>query len=515
MPFPFRRSTKLLKRIAIVLLVLSITWMAIRTKIKDGSESSWPSELIHKNHKQLEKDNRDNENKWKSLVLSGLKTGIREAKGRYTDMFASKRLSNLESTGLKNENVELVGASPSPMEANGEGVSTVTASLNGKKHFTEAVNEVIGHNNRLKEAHIVEGTSYLPPCMNVHAFYYPWYSSPKIDGHYSHWNHRILPHWDKEIDKLYKKYSHQPPNDIASDFYPELGAYSSRDPQVLQEHFKQIVDARIGVIVVSYYPAGTADENGKPWDDLYSLLLDKAAENGVKVTFHIEPYKGRNEKSVRDDIVHIIDSYGSHKGFYRYNINNYRWVPLFYVYDSYLTKQESWAKILKADGPDTIRGTKYDSVMIGLLVDMPHSSYTTVGGFDGMYSYFAANGFTYGSRWENWREISVRSTDTKSLFIPSVGPGYIDTNIRPWNSENTRDRSSGGYYKDSWRHALEVKPKIISITSFNEWHEGTQIEKAISKSTNLRSYLDYKPFSPDYYLKLTRSFVHEFKECNI
>lgn len=32
------------------------------------------------------------------------------------------------------------------------------------------------------------------------------------------------------------------------------------------------------------------------------------------------------------------------------------------------------------------------------------------------------------------------------LFIPSVAPGYIDTQIRPWNDINTRDREVCGNY---------------------------------------------------------------------
>ena len=384
--------------------------------------------------------------------------------------------------------------------------------VEGTRHLDYNIDPALGdtgHENVKARKHV----SAQRPCTNVHAFYYPWYGNPKKDGHYSHWNHMVLPHWDKEVDKIYKKTSHEPPNDIASDFYPELGAYSSRDPHIINEHFSQLASARIGVIAVSYYPSGTADENGKPWDDMYSLLLDKAAENSMKVTFHIEPYKGRNAKTVRDDILHIVDTYGSHKGFYRYKITRYRQVPLFYVYDSYLTRQEDWAAVLQPDGPNTIRGTKYDSMVIGLLVEMPHSSYVSIGGFDGLYTYFASNGFTYGSRWDKWKEISTRSHEMNFLFIPSVGPGYIDTNIRPWNSENTRGRLAGGYYKSSWGSALEVKPKIISITSFNEWHEGTQIEKAIPKSSHSRKYFDYEPFGSDYYLKLTRNFIDDYQEC--
>jgi len=32
------------------------------------------------------------------------------------------------------------------------------------------------------------------------------------------------------------------------------------------------------------------------------------------------------------------------------------------------------------------------------------------------------------------------------IFIPSIGPGYDDEAVRPWNGENTKDRQTGQYY---------------------------------------------------------------------
>ena len=50
-----------------------------------------------------------------------------------------------------------------------------------------------------------------------------------------------------------------------------------------------------------------------------------------------------------------------------------------------------------------------------------------------------------------------------------------------------------------WEEALATDPTIVSVTSFNEWHEGTQIESAVKK----QGYEDYGN-DPDFYLKLTR-----------
>jgi glycoprotein endo-alpha-1,2-mannosidase len=97
------------------------------------------------------------------------------------------------------------------------------------------------------------------------------------------------------------------------------------------------------------------------------------------------------------------------------------------------------------------------------------------------------------------------------LFIPSVGPGYIDTRIRPWNNSTTRDRANGRYYQKMFHAAIAVKPEIISITSYNEWHEGTQIEPAAPKNIKGFTYVDYSPLSPTAYLDLTAELVENFE----
>ena len=81
---------------------------------------------------------------------------------------------------------------------------------------------------------------------DVHIFYYPWYLSEGYDGRWKHWNHNRLPYWKKgEIDK-YSTSGHTPVDDIAADFYPELGPYSSNDPSVIKQHMKWIKQSGAG-----------------------------------------------------------------------------------------------------------------------------------------------------------------------------------------------------------------------------------------------------------------------------
>ena len=130
----------------------------------------------------------------------------------------------------------------------------------------------------------------------------------------------------------------------------------------------------------------------------------------------------------------------------------------------------------------------------------------------------SANGFT-----------AAAAAQYSLLFIPCFGPGYVDTKVRPWNGATTRSRASGEYYDRAFSTALEVRAPILGITSYNEWHEGTQLEPAarleevaqdplaqgyteefaeqIRKGTF--GYQDYGPLVPDAYLVQTTRWVAE------
>lgn len=347
------------------------------------------------------------------------------------------------------------------------------------------------------------------PNYNLHAFYYPWYGTPEHDGQYLHWNHPYIPHWNKKEAQKWPNYTHKPPDDIGSNFYPLLGAYSSRDTKVIDVHMRMMRYARIGVIVVSWYPPGDADNQGREPDSLLPLILEGASKYNLKVALHIEPYKGRNSVTLKENLKYIDQKYGSHPAFYRTSLNNKKDVPLIYIYDSYLVDSQDWAAIFAADGKESVRNTELDGIFIGLLVESGHKQHIVDSHFDGFYTYFATNQFTYGSTWKKWPELAEFAHTKGLTFIPSVGPGYVDTEVRPWNGANTRKRLGGKYFNEAFTNALNVNPAFVSITSFNEWHEGTQIEPAIDMKIQSRRYEDYGSKGPNFYLDLTKAWVEK------
>lgn len=344
------------------------------------------------------------------------------------------------------------------------------------------------------------------PCSKVHAFYYAWYGNPSFDETWQHWNHEYMANWDKKDKRKMPTGKHNPENlDIGASFYPELGAYSSRDPKVIAKHMKMLRQSQVGVFVLSWYPPGLNDPHGNTIDELVPVLLDAAELEGLKMAFHIEPYAGRGPLSLRENLSYIHESYGKHPAFYKV-----KGKPFYYVYDSYLTTAKEWSRLLKPGGDLSVRGTSLDAFFIGLVVDYKHRTQLKSAGFDGFYTYFGANGFSYGSTWKNWRSLSIFARRNSLIFIPSVAPGYDDMRVRPWNGENTRLRRKGAYYDIAWRTFLELGLQYVSITSFNEWHEGTQIEPAVPKDITGYSYSSYIPSNPSFYLEKTRDWIQSF-----
>ncbi|CAB0032171.1 unnamed protein product [Trichogramma brassicae] len=102
-------------------------------------------------------------------------------------------------------------------------------------------------------------------------------------------------------------------------------------------------------------------------------------------------------------------------------------LPVMYIYDSYVFPSSAWWELLSDRGNLTLRGTELDAIYIGLLVESAHRNHIKKSHFDGFYTYFGINGFSFGSSWKNWRDLNKFANQNGLLFIPSLGPGYIDT----------------------------------------------------------------------------------------
>ncbi len=331
------------------------------------------------------------------------------------------------------------------------------------------------------------------PDPRVHAFYYPWYGTLERDGEWRHWAH-------DQMGDVAERRRYPGGEDIGADFYPAGGCYSSTDPSLLARHMAELRRAGVGTLCASWWGEDSFEDRALP------ALLDAAAAAGLRVSLHLEPFPGRDAPTSRAALAYLFGRLGDHPGLFRLEGR-----PVVFVYDSYLTPAAEWRRLLEPDGDLTIRGSAHDALMIGLWVEPGHGDELAGAGFDGLYSYFATDGFTYGSTTANWPAMAAFARERDLLFVPCVGPGYADLRIRPWNGANQRGREGGAYYSRMVEAALSVSPPLIGLTSFNEWHEGTQIEPAEARSLPDFTYRDYGKRGPEGYLELTEHWVRRYR----
>ncbi|MEV4132128.1 hypothetical protein AB0J72_08175 [Dactylosporangium sp. NPDC049742] len=109
--------------------------------------------------------------------------------------------------------------------------------------------------------------------------------------------------------------------------------------------------------------------------------------------------------------------------------------------------------------------------------------------FGGMYTYDGIAAATA----PGWANANAYCRANGLAWAPSVAPGYIDDRAVPGNTTPTLGRDNGAAYDRAWNNALTQggTPSWVSITSFNEWHEGSSIEPASSNPPAGYGYLTY------------------------
>jgi glycoprotein endo-alpha-1,2-mannosidase len=269
----------------------------------------------------------------------------------------------------------------------------------------------------------------VPPRISI--FYYAWYGTPARDGAWQHWGQG----------------AYVPPGAIGSTFYPSRGAYSSADPSVVRSQMREIAGAGIDSVVVSWWGPGSVE------DARLRPVAAAAAAAGRGVSLHVEPWAGRSPAAVVDAL-QDIRSLGIHD---------------VYVYDSTREPDDEWRAALG----------RLDGMRVFAHTSMPGRALK--GGFDGLYTYdvLVNDGNAFGRMCASARQLGL-------ACAPSVGPGFDAT--RATGETRVRKRRNGRFYDHMWSSAIRARPDVVTITSYNEWHEGTQIEPSRVMSGPYESY---------------------------
>lgn len=256
----------------------------------------------------------------------------------------------------------------------------------------------------------------------VAIFYYPWYGTPARDGAWEHWNQN----------------NHKPPGDVYSRYYPAGGPYSSADPAVVDQQMAEIASAGVDEVVISWWGRGSQEDQRLP------LVLAAARRHRLQPAIHLEPYPGRSPATIAQDLPYLA-SLG---------------IRDVYVYHPRDFAAAEWATV-RTGAPVSMR----------LFAGTELVGFAAAGHFDGFYTYDFVD---YGGA--KFIRLCAQAHAVHLLCGPSVGPGY--DGVRAGESALVSPRRNGATYDNLWVAAIAAHPDIVTITSFNEWGEGTQIEPA-------------------------------------
>ena len=253
-------------------------------------------------------------------------------------------------------------------------------------------------------------------------------------------------------------------DDIPSNYYPRLDAYSSGSSDVLDLHMYWISRAGIGTIVVSWWGKGSYE------DDLLPKIFKAADKWGLKVAFYIEAYGGgyvrrsggktigtRTPQTAMNDVKYLIDKYGCQRALYR---RQGRPVFMFFAARTYKGgDQTEWKQVWRT----LHSSSNYNPVVIAHDTNL--NERIIAGGWDGGHDYGTGAAYKTSSSWKTLA--SKYAAAGKTVYF-TVSPGYDKS--RTNTDDPVISRQNGQLYKTMWTRAIAAKKNKnpVIISTFNE-----------------------------------------------
>lgn len=260
------------------------------------------------------------------------------------------------------------------------------------------------------------------------AAYYPWYGRP--DGPSGRWVH-----WE-------------PARRYASTRQPAAGYYDSLSKDVVATHCALAREAGLSGFLASWWGPGTHEDRAFP------LLLAEAARAELEVAPYVE--RARDAADLVAQVRYLLERYASSPAALRIGGR-----PAIFLY----------ARVVPLADDATLGALRRLAPEPFLVADglVPEN----VRRFDGVHSYIALD-LPPEAAGALYRAVARACAAEGKTFIATAIPGYDDTAAR---TPGTRLERRGTEVFHRWlTAALGSGADGLLVTSFNEWHEGTEIE---------------------------------------
>ncbi|MBD3185614.1 hypothetical protein GF325_02200 [Candidatus Bathyarchaeota archaeon] len=339
----------------------------------------------------------------------------------------------------------------------------------------------------------------------VCAFYYTWYGNATAYYGELPGTENLLLHWGESHPDLDPPIIHDPlsdPWDIASAQHPTLNTsnvtlYDSCDVDAIKYHLDLASGAGIDTFICTWWGPN------EPEDYKFRQVLNITERDGYPMehSVYFESNQGSYNKTnpacvdnLYQHLKFIVEQYGNHSNFLRIDdASTGKERPVIFVYSP--TAKASWQNW--TDALSLLHGDGLYPFLIGDIGNPEAPSLEETRIFDGIHVYNPLGLYANepSKALSRFQELVIGSRFSGKLACTTVLPGYNDTQVR--HGTAILERENGATYNTTWEVALESNCDWVLICTWNEWHEGSEIEPSYQNGT--------------YYVDATAPFVSAFK----
>lgn len=347
----------------------------------------------------------------------------------------------------------------------------------------------------------------------VWAYYHPFFGNPKgPTGRWLTWNEPLGLSSGYEYEgfkvseAVKEKLNHNPDEFLGierrsnySVFYPMLGLYDCLDPSVLEHHAHWANQAGLDGFLWDYQLVGEDNsDKDKPlqetiYDRSLRIMLDVLDKIDTKVNLWLFYdsfcwYNYPVDKIV-EHLSYLVRTYYGHPRILHFDNR-----LVINLYNVAAKSTSEWYKIRTLLQE---RNIKHQIFMVAGEIPSHKPDFNEPNLFEGFSQYnyledWSADGVTRLSK----TLLKLAKRNGARFWSTTVGPGFDG---RIWHHPGrVITRGLGKLYETMWEAAIAAKPNFITVCSFNEWGEGTQIEPA----------LEYE----NLFLELTAKWANIFRE---
>jgi glycoprotein endo-alpha-1,2-mannosidase len=293
------------------------------------------------------------------------------------------------------------------------------------------------------------------------AFYYGWYGTLQVSGEWRHW---------KNIDPSNERI--EGVTDLPVD-----GAYDSHDPAIVDRQAETARTVGITGFIASWWGPDSFEDRGM------QLLLAVGGKHKLAVSAYYEKIAGEDApsriKSATGDIDYLLARYGTNKAWLRAGGK-----PVLFVFGRALHElsPSDWQEVIAQVRRDNPTG-------VVLIADSLGGEFVPI--FDAASTYNITGQTQHKSPPEirAWARAAypkmVAATGPSKISTVTIIPGYDDRNAGRLPPRPVTDRWGGETYRVLWQEAIAAAPDYVLITSWNEWHEGSELEPSVEYGSSI------------------------------